>query len=684
MSKEYRVAVVGATGAVGMAMRSILAERKFPVSTSSSLWLRPSRPARQLDFCGESVDLPGAHRGQLQGHRPGPVLGRRRHLARRSPPSPATPGCVVVDNSSAWRMDPDVPLVVPEVNPDDVDWHKGIIANPNCSTIQMVVVMKPLHDEARHQARGGLHLPGGLRHRRQGHRRAGAADRDRSWRARTRRSRSTRTRSPSTACRRSTSSSRTATPRKRRRWWTRPRRSWAIDSIAVTATCVRVPVQNSHSESVNLEFARPLSAGAGPRAAGRGPRRAGRGRPGRASSTPCPSSPRAPTTPTWAASGATRPSTNGLNLWVVADNLRKGAALNAVQIGELLARARPHPRALTGPGPGRAAGPRSPCRAIGVVPMPRLARRLGRIWLLVIAVVVVVRRPARLRLRRDLPRGGEALHLQQPGHPRRPSTAHASSFSPTSIAASSSARSAWAVSWTRSTRWTPTSSFSAETTSTATPTTRVPASRSLPAWRRRWGRFAVLGNHDYGEPQRVGGDDAKDPARAMEAIAAAGIALLDDRGVWLERDGERLRLGGVSDYQMGTPDVEPTLEGTSRDDFVILLSHNPDYAEELPAEARRPGALRPHARRPDHASSASGRLLPALGLRAEVPDRGGGERLDHGHRLQRHRHASVPPVRFFARPQIVEITLRAHRRGRLSAGEPDRAVSGPRAATGLS
>ncbi len=68
-----------------------------------------------------------------------------------------------------------------------------------------------------------------------------------------------------------------------------------------------------------------------------------------------------------------------------------------------------------------------------------------------------------------------------------------------------------------------------------------------------WGRFAVLGNHDYGEPQRLGGDDAKDPAIAIEAIAASGIELLDDRGVWLERDGERLRLGGVSDYQMAEP-----------------------------------------------------------------------------------------------------------------------------------
>ena len=171
-----------------------------------------------------------------------------------------------------------------------------------------------------------------------------------------------------------------------------------------------------------------------------------------------------------------------------------------------------------------------------------------------------------------------------------------------------------------------------------------------------WGRFAVLGNHDYGEPQRLGGDDAKDPALAVEAIAAAGIELLDDRGVWLEKDGERLRLGGVSDYQMADPDVEPTLEGTSAEDFVILLSHNPDYAEELPAEAVDL-VLSGHM----HGGQISFFGLYAFYLPSDYGQKYRTGVVENGSTTvivsNGIGNSIVPPVRFFAPPQIVEITL---------------------------
>jgi predicted MPP superfamily phosphohydrolase len=166
------------------------------------------------------------------------------------------------------------------------------------------------------------------------------------------------------------------------------------------------------------------------------------------------------------------------------------------------------------------------------------------------------------------------------------------------------------------------------------------------------GRFAVLGNHDYGEYQ----GDGKDPSTAIRAIKRAGIELLDNRGVWVERDGARIRLGGVSDYREGIPDPDPVIEGTTSEDMVILLCHNPDYAEALSA-----GDIDLMLSGHTH-----GGQVTFFGLWApHLPS-------DYG---QRYRTGMVdaatcavivsngvgtifPPLRFFARPQIVEITLR--------------------------
>ncbi len=170
-------------------------------------------------------------------------------------------------------------------------------------------------------------------------------------------------------------------------------------------------------------------------------------------------------------------------------------------------------------------------------------------------------------------------------------------------------------------------------------------------------RFAVLGNHDYGEPQRGDGNDEKDPALALKAIEASGIEPLDDRGVWLEKDGDRIRLGGVSDYQEAAPDVGPTLEGTTADGFVLLLSHNPDYAEDLPADEvdlvlsghTHGGQITLFGRYAPYLPSDYGQKyrtgVVENGTTTVIVSNGIGSSI-------------VPPVRFFAPPQIVEITLR--------------------------
>lgn len=144
---KYVVAVVGATGAVGNEMVAVLEERKFPVERLR-LFASERSEGKTLRFNDKSLTVEILTEKVFKGIDIALFsAGAERSL--HYAPIAAKAGCVVVDNSSAWRMDPEVPLVVPEVNPHDLEWHKGIIANPNCSTIQMVVVLKPIHDSAR-------------------------------------------------------------------------------------------------------------------------------------------------------------------------------------------------------------------------------------------------------------------------------------------------------------------------------------------------------------------------------------------------------------------------------------------------------------------------------------------------------------------------------------------------------
>ncbi len=331
--KGYRVAVVGATGAVGREMVKTLEQRNFPVSEIKLL--ASSRSAgKKMKFRGEEVTVEELKPESFEGIDIA-LFSAGGERSKQFAPEAVKRGAVVIDNSSAFRMEPDVPLVVPEVNPEDVEWHKGIIANPNCSTIQMVVVLKPLHDVARirrvvvatYQAVSG----------------AGAAAIE-ELKEQTRAVLEGRPVPPPKKIPKQIAFN--CVPhidkffdggytREELKMVNETKKIMHDDSIKVSPTCVRVPVFIGHSEAVNLEFERPISVEEARKAleeapgvevvddfenlvyptpidvAGKDEVLVGRIR---------------------------RDDTieNGLNLWIVGDNLRKGAALNAVQIAELL------------------------------------------------------------------------------------------------------------------------------------------------------------------------------------------------------------------------------------------------------------------------------------------------------------------------------------------------------------
>ncbi len=331
--KGYTVAVVGATGAVGQEMLKVLEQRNFPVE--KLVPLASSRSAgKKVKFKGEEITVEELKPESFEGVDIA-LFSAGGERSKQFAPEAVKRGAVVIDNSSAFRMEPDIPLVVPEVNPEDVDWHKGIIANPNCSTIQMVVVLKPLHDIARikrvvvstYQAVSG----------------AGAQ----AIEELKEQSRAVLEGKP------------VPTPKKIPKQiafncvphidkffesgYTREeikminetKKIMHDNSIKVSPTCVRVPVFIGHSESVNLEFERPITVEEARRALERAP---GITVMDDFENLIYP-------TPIDVAGkddvlvGRIRKDDtieNGLNLWIVGDNLRKGAALNAVQIAELL------------------------------------------------------------------------------------------------------------------------------------------------------------------------------------------------------------------------------------------------------------------------------------------------------------------------------------------------------------
>lgn len=332
---EKNVVVAGATGAVGRTMVRVLEERDFPVAELRLL--SSSRSAgTSLTFKGAEIRVEQLNEKSFDGCDIA-LFSIPKGVSRRFAPVSAKAGCVVVDNSNAWRMDPDVPLVVPEVNPDDVKKHNGIIANPNCSTIQMVVALKPLHDAARlrrvvvctYQAVSGVSL-------------AAIEELKRESRE------ALEGRTPEVdifpyqvafncipQIPQSDAFLENGYTSEEMKMLNETRKIMGDDTILVSPTTVRVPVVIGHSEAVNAEFERKVT----PEEA----RELLRNFPG-VTVLDDPAGQVYPTPLDCADKddvfvGRIREDIsceNALNMWVVSDNLRKGAATNAVQIAELL------------------------------------------------------------------------------------------------------------------------------------------------------------------------------------------------------------------------------------------------------------------------------------------------------------------------------------------------------------
>ena len=329
MNRKPNLAVVGATGVVGTTILKVLEERDFPVE---NLYIMTSAKSagktisfKGVDYIAEELTEESFDDKQVDIA----LFSAGATVSRKFAPIAASKGVVVVDNSSAWRMDPDVPLVVPEVNPQDVLWNKGIIANPNCSTTQAVVPLKPLHDKYRinriiystYQAVSGTGAKG-IEDLAQGlsgndlllaypHPIAGnclphiGAFQENGY------------------------------TDEEIKMINETQRILGDDSIGITVTTVRVPVFGSHSETINLEFERPFEL--------EDVRALLESAPGCVvvddpANNLYPLA-RQATGQNEVLVGRIRRDfsvKNGLNLWVVADNIRKGAATNAVQIAELL------------------------------------------------------------------------------------------------------------------------------------------------------------------------------------------------------------------------------------------------------------------------------------------------------------------------------------------------------------
>lgn len=329
---KYIVAVVGATGVVGNEMVAILEERNFPIERLR-LFASERSEGKTIEFKGKAVPV------EILGEKVFQeidiaMFSAGAERSKDFAPIAVKTGCVVVDNSSAWRMDSGVPLVVPEVNPQDLKWHKGIIANPNCSTIQMVVVLKPIHNAARikrvvvttfqsvsgtgkkamdellHQTSDILNfkkvrsniyphqiafncLPHIDKFMKDGY------------------------------------------TKEEHKMVNETIKILGDDSIRITATTVRVPVFRGHSESVNIETEKKLSPNEVRALLSAAPGIVVYDAPEK-NLYPLPVDAVGKDEVYVGRIREDNSTENSTNLWVVSDNLRKGAALNAVQIAEQL------------------------------------------------------------------------------------------------------------------------------------------------------------------------------------------------------------------------------------------------------------------------------------------------------------------------------------------------------------
>ena len=325
--KKYNVAVVGATGMVGRTFLKVLEELKLPVE---NYYLMASKRSAgtTVEFMGKDYVIEELTENSFDKDIDIALFSAGGSTSEKFAPIAASKGVVVIDNSSTWRMDPEVPLVVPEVNPDDILKHKGIIANPNCSTIQAMVAMKPLHDKytikrvvySTYQAVSGAGMAGwkdledGLK---------GEAPK----------------KFPHPIANNCLPHIDVFLPngytKEEMKMVNETRKILGDDTMRITATTVRVPVFNSHSESINLEFEKQFDLDELKEVLKNAPGIIVQDDP---ENNVYPLATNATGTNETYVGRIRRDESveSGVNLWVVADNIRKGAAANAVQIAQKL------------------------------------------------------------------------------------------------------------------------------------------------------------------------------------------------------------------------------------------------------------------------------------------------------------------------------------------------------------
>lgn len=327
MKKKLNVAVVGATGMVGRTFLKVLEEKNLPVE-NYYLFASKKSAGSKVNFMGKEYVVEELTETSFDRGIDIALFSAGGSTSEKFAPIAAAHGCIVIDNSSAWRMDENVPLVVPEVNPEDIKWNKGIIANPNCSTIQAVVALKPLDDAFKikrvvystYQAVSGAGMGGwtdlenGLK---------GEAPK----------------KFPHPIAGNCIPHIDVFLPdgytKEEVKMINETRKILGRPDLRVTATTVRVPVFNSHSESINVEFENSFEMD--------DVRRVLSSAPGivvqdDAENNVYPMAINATGTDETYVGRIRRDDSveNGINIWVVADNIRKGAASNAVQIAEKL------------------------------------------------------------------------------------------------------------------------------------------------------------------------------------------------------------------------------------------------------------------------------------------------------------------------------------------------------------
>lgn len=321
--KKYNVAILGARGAVGQEFIKILKERNFPVCELRLLSMSIDKDT-EIDGLLYTKATKDAYKGIDIG-----LFSPGAAISKEQAPLAVKDGVVVIDNTSQFRMDPNVPLVIPEVNSEDINQHKGIIANPNCSTIQMLVALKPLHDYAKIKrivvstyqsvSGAGSEAINELEEQEKGSKQIKAFQHQ---------------------------IFRNLIPqidvpmdnmytKEEMKMVNETQKIMHDSGIKVTATCIRVPVLRAHSESINIETERKISRAKAIELLSSAP--------GitviddiKNHKYPLPLTAEGKDDTFVGRIREDESIENGLNLWVVSDNLRKGAALNAIQIAEEL------------------------------------------------------------------------------------------------------------------------------------------------------------------------------------------------------------------------------------------------------------------------------------------------------------------------------------------------------------